>query len=293
MNSRPLTLVLLVSLILVACGDSGGDGGGSAAGAGGDDGGGSVAGAGGVDGGGSGVSPEGSENGVDAGGTDPATGTAEGLWKGTSSDVRTLTGVILDSGSYWIIYSEINGDSLAGLLSGSSDSAGGEFSSADARDQSYEGLGINTGTVAGNYAEGKSLDGTVTLGNLPPTTFNLDYDNHYDQAPSVAAIAGTYVGDALTDPWGGRTRGTITIGADGSLAYSDERGCTALSPSSISQSTNGHYFEVSLLLPTSSGRCYRIEDVIIGGVAVYDGATLVIVGSDESSSRRFAFAGTR
>ena len=65
--------------------------------------------------------------------TAPSAPSAEGLWIGSTNDSRSVTGLVLDDGTYWILYSVQHASSLtAGFVEGSGSSLGGSFSSSAA-----------------------------------------------------------------------------------------------------------------------------------------------------------------
>src|SRR3569832_1546317 len=61
----------------------------------------------------------------------PAATSAEGLWNGTTSTTRTVGGLVLNDGSYWVFYTAIgNPTVLAGLVQGTGTSNLGAFTSS-------------------------------------------------------------------------------------------------------------------------------------------------------------------
>lgn len=90
-------------------------------------------------------------------GTNPV-GNAEGFYNGTTSNGRSLTGLVLDDGSYWVLYSAQNNSAvMAGMIQGNSRAAAGTFTSADGRDFNFEGGGIGNLSIAGTYLTKQSL----------------------------------------------------------------------------------------------------------------------------------------
>src|SRR5665647_2276154 len=77
---------------------------------------------------------------------------AQGLWNGSTSTSRSVTGIVLDDGSYWLLYSIPNVSSLiAGFVQGAGTSLNGSFSSSDAIDFNLSGQGVNNATVSASY----------------------------------------------------------------------------------------------------------------------------------------------
>src|SRR5450759_4944261 len=128
----------------------------------------------------------------------PPVPSAEGLWIGSTSTSRSVTGIVLNDGTYWVLYSLPHVSALiAGVVQGTGASLNGSFSSSDGIDFNLEGQGINNATLSASYMAKKSLNGSVTYPNLNQAfTFTSSYNSDYDQTPSVSVIAGTYVGPA-------------------------------------------------------------------------------------------------
>ena len=75
--------------------------------------------------------------------TPPVAGSAEGLWTGITNLNRSLTGLVLSDGSYYVLYSGINNpNSIAGVVQGTGTSNSGVFTSSNAKDFNLEGLGV-------------------------------------------------------------------------------------------------------------------------------------------------------
>jgi hypothetical protein len=168
----------------------------------------------------------------------PPAGTAEGLWDGTTDSGRAVSGLVLDDDTYWFIYSvEGNSEVIAGVVQGQGSSNNGSFTSSNARDFNFEGLGINDATIQGNYAQKSSLDGTTSYPALSDTViFNLDYDASYEQSPSLS----TNVYDvSITFQGGSCANGTSTVSG---VAYLDSETNTVYSAALNGSRTNGFLF---------------------------------------------------
>lgn len=78
----------------------------------------------------------------------PTALSAEGRWTGTTSTGRAIVGLVLDDGSYWLLYSARgNPNVLAGLVEGTGTSHSGSFGSSNTRDFNLEGAGIRAATM--------------------------------------------------------------------------------------------------------------------------------------------------
>lgn len=78
------------------------------------------------------------------GGSVDTSGTAEGLWIGTTNTARNVAGLIFSDGSYWVLYTAINNPNvIAGLIQGTGTSANSVFQSSTARDYNLEDPSIS------------------------------------------------------------------------------------------------------------------------------------------------------
>lgn len=196
--------------------------------------------------------------------------TAEGLWLGTTSTARTVTGIVLDTGSFWFLYSLPNNSSIiAGGVQGTASFTGGTFSSSDARDFNLEGAGINNATIAGNYVVKQSLNGNITYPSLNQASgFNSVYDPAYELTPSLANIAGSYTGTASV--LGGTENATVTISQTGSLSGVGSSGCTF----------NG------TVAPRAKGNVYDVIVTFGGGVCSNGNSTVTGIGYFDAGAKR-------
>jgi hypothetical protein len=141
--------------------------------------------------------------------------TAEGLWDGKLANGANFSGVILDDGTYWFVYERSATDeTLAGVMQGTGVSSNGTYTSTAGIDINFGNHTMTAGSLSGTYAPQSSFAGTVVRGGAP-TTFTSNYVSDYDQPISLAAVAGTYSGLALTaiefNP------ATVTVTASGAL----------------------------------------------------------------------------
>ena len=128
--------------------------------------------------------------------TAPSTSPAEGLWTGTTDTNRTVTGIVLDDGVYWFLYSVVGDPSLiAGVVQGDSTSQNGALTSSNATDFSVERVIplILKATVDGTYTSKQSLNGRTVYQNnaQPQDTFTTTYDRDYELTSNINAVAGT------------------------------------------------------------------------------------------------------
>ncbi len=225
----------------------------------------------------------------DSGGGSTTTATAEGLWQGTTSDGRSIEGVVLDDGTYWFVYSSAgNSEVIGGAVQGNGRSNNGSFTSANGKDFNLEGLGVNNFTLAGSYVEKHSLSGTLTYAPSGSKTFTSSYDSDYDATPSLAALAGTYNGTAATAA--GADSVGATIAKSGALTGHGSGGCTF--KGTVAPHSHGNIFDISVTF--GGGTCANGTSTV-NGVLHYDAASTQInafaLNSDRSDG--FIFVGTK
>lgn len=207
----------------------------------------------------------------------PPAPTAEGLWIGSTSASRSLTAIVLDNGTYWVLYSIPHASSLiAGVVQGTGSSVNGSFSSSDGIDFNLEGQGFNSAAVAASYVSKQSFNGSVSDPGLNQSfTFTSSYNTDYDQSPSVSAIAGTYAGVASVA--GGDEAATMAVSAQGAVV-------------GTSLSGSGCQF-LGAAVPRAKGNLYDFSVVASGGGACASGTSAVAgIGYFDASAKRLYVA---
>jgi hypothetical protein len=212
----------------------------------------------------------------------PVATSAEGLWKGTTSNGRTIAGLVLNDGSYWFLYTAIgNSAVLGGAVQGHGSSSNGTFTSSDGLDFNFEGQGLNPFTLSGMYAQKSTLSGTVSFSG-GSFTVDTTYDAEYETAPSLTTIAGTYSGTAVSA--GGYDSAMVTIASSGAITGSSGGGCT-FSGTATPRST-GNAYDVSVTF--AGGTCSNGTDTVTG-VAHYDATDKRLISAALNSGRSNGF----
>lgn len=216
----------------------------------------------------------------------PTATSAEGLWTGATPTGRTVAGLVLDDGSYWVFYTAIdNPNALAGLVQGTGTSHSGSFGSSNTRDFNLEGAGIRAATMSGTYVQNKSFHGTIAYLNGDTGSFTSTYDADYEIAPNMNLVAGNYSGlraDSQTV--------SMTLGSAGTVSGSFTDGCTFAG--SFSPRAKGNVFNATVTF--GDGACSNGTDTV-DGVAFYDAATQRLYSAAFNSVRTnsFIFIGTK
>lgn len=216
----------------------------------------------------------------------PTATSAEGRWTGTTPTGRTVAGLVLEDGSYWIFYTARNNPHvLAGLIQGTDTSHSGSFGSSNTRDFNLEGAGIRTGTMRGSYVPNQSFQGTIAYLNGKTERVTSTYDADSESAPNLNLVAGIYTGLRADDH-----TVAVTVDAAGTLSGYASDGCTFAG--TVSPRATGHAFHVTM---TFEGGACRKGTETVTGVAFYDAATHRLYGAALNNARTtsFLFLGTK
>ncbi len=216
--------------------------------------------------------------------TPPPATTAEGLWSGTTSDFRTMTGVVLNSGAFWVIYSSPNNSAtVGGLIEGTGASLNGNFSSSDAKDFSMEGTGIVGATMSSSYVAKQTLNGSISYPTLNQvSTFVSTYNTAYDQTPSLATIAGTYTGSVFQVM--GTEGATVTVTSSGTLSGTGGTGCQFTG--TVAPDAHGNVYDLTVTF--GGGVCSNGTSTETG-VGYFNAAKKTFYGAALNSARTNGF----
>jgi hypothetical protein len=209
------------------------------------------------------------------GGGAVAVTSAQGLWNGSTSTSRSVTGIVLDDGTYWLLYSVPNVSALiAGFVQGTGTSLNGSFTSSDAIDFNVSGPGVSKATVSASFITRQSFNGSVSYPSAnAPLTFTSSYNPAYDQTPNLAAVAGNYLGVASVA--NSNEAVTLIISAQGVVAGTGAR-------------TGCQYG--GLLAPRTKGNLYDVALVIGGGGCASGTNAMTGIGYFDAGSKRLNLA---
>ncbi len=216
----------------------------------------------------------------------PTALSAGGRWMGATATGRTVAGLVLEDGSYWLFYmARDNPLVLAGLIQGTGTSHSGSFGSSNTRDFNLEGAGVRAATMRGSYVPNKSFDGTVAYVTGETESFTSTSDADAESAPNLTLVAGTYAGlraDNQTI--------TMTVDSTGTLSGHSSEGCTF--GGTLSPRARGNVFHVTVTF--EEGACHQGTETLTG-VALYDAATQRLYSAALNSARTtsYLFLGTK
>lgn len=213
---------------------------------------------------------------------------AEGLWIGSTNTNRTVTGIVLNDGVYWFLYSVVgNPTIIAGVVQGDSSSQNGTLTSSNAMDFSVE-RGIPptlTASINGNYTVKQSLNGTVSYQNTQDT-FTTTYDSDYELSPDINAVAGTYIGPVAVNE-----TAEVTVFSTGLISGKSQTSPACTITGSFSPRTQGNVFDVIITFGGQS-TCGNGSDTV-RGVAFFDAGTLYSAALNADRTNGVVFIGTK
>lgn len=218
----------------------------------------------------------------------PAATGANGIWTGTTNTGRSLAGVFLDDDTAWIFYTVAgNPNLLAGVAQGTFSVSGNTLTSSNLRDFNLEGAGVNDAQVNAMFTTGQTLSGAIRYSSSN-VGFNATYSPQFHQQTSLATVAGTYRGQAVTG--GGLDLGSFTVGPDGSFSGTTALNCRATG--TTTPRSSGYVYD---LVVTFQGGTCSIGTQTARGVAYLDLTTGRVWGAALNTGRTngVIFLGTR
>lgn len=208
-----------------------------------------------------------------------AASSAEGLYVGTTTTGRTVTGLVLDDGTYYMLYSPVGAPTaIAGVVQGTGTSTAGTFSSSNARDFNLEGLGVLSATVSASYVAKQSLNGTVSYSPSSTTSFSGTYSANYEAVPSLTTLAGTFAGQVASSA--GVENASVTISSAGAISGSGASGCAV--SGSATPRARGNVFNISL---TFGGAPCLFANETLAGIAYFDSAAKRLYAAAPNAGR--------
>jgi hypothetical protein len=202
-------------------------------------------------------------------------------------------GIVLDDGSYWLLYSAPNVTGLtAGFVQGTGTSLNGSFSSSDAIDFNFSGHGVNSATVSASYTVKQSFNGTVSYANLSaPLVFTSSYNPDYDQTPNLTTVAGDYL-LGIASVANSNELVTFIISAQGVVAGTGTTsGCQY--GGLVKPRTQGNVYDVSLLI--SGVACATGSNTVVTGIGYFDASSkrLYLAALNKSRTLGMSFTGIK
>ena len=212
---------------------------------------------------------------------------SEGIWVGTTNAGQYIEGVVLDDGTYYLLYSDTSVSYIAGVVQGSSSMNGTSFSSSNAKDFNIEGAGVLSASVSGTIAAENTFNGSITY-NDGDVTFTSTYSDDYDVTPFLSVLAGDFSGEVAFSQ--GFESANISISPDGSITGVGSSGC-ALTGTTYAR-TSGNVYNVSI---TFSGAPCFFANQTLEGIIYYNSTENYIYSITPNSNRTdgVLFVGTK
>ena len=206
--------------------------------------------------------------------------TAEGLWNGNTNTARTVTGLVLNDGTFYFLYSPANQPLLiGGVVQGTGTSTNGAFTSDNARDFNLEGAGVLPATISGNYVARQTLGGNITYTPSSNTvTFNTTFDASYDITPTLAAVAGIYPGRVASSQ--GVENAVLTVSPTGAISGTGDSGCTV--SGTVAPRTSGNVYNASIVFGPAP--CFFANQTL-NGIAYYKASVRALYATAPNANR--------
>jgi hypothetical protein len=209
----------------------------------------------------------------------PRANTTEGLWTGSTGNNRGMTGLVLDDGTYYFLYTaEGNRSVIAGVVQGNSLATGNDLTSSNAKDFNLEGEGILSATVSATVSSNRSLIGEVHYLDGFNNSFTASYNSAYDHIPSLEELSGTFSGPVAFSL--GQESADITIAQNGTISGLGASGCRV--GGLVYPRSSGNVFNLSLDFGGSP--CYFAYQNFIG-IVYFDSANQRIYAIAPNANR--------
>lgn len=202
---------------------------------------------------------------------------AEGFWSGPTSTGFTANLVILETGESWGIYT--SGNTIFGALYGQTSTSGNNVSGSGTDFDL-----VNRTSTASSFSGSVSPKSSLSVRTSSGTTFSGAYSAAYDTPASLAALAGTFTGTAVT----ANTKPTtvqVTVSASGAITLPATNGCSATG-TATPRPTGKNVFNISV---TFSGACALGSGTTTNGVGYYDASSKRLLGLALNTSKSDGF----
>lgn len=213
--------------------------------------------------------------------------TVEGYWTGTTSDLRTVYGLMLNDKTFWVLYSLPNNSQIiAGGVQGNYNASNGTLTSSNSKDYNFEGAGVSSNTVSATYTPKQKLNGTIAFRTMT-STFTSQYNADYEKTATLASIVGNYTGKSSASA---TEVLTLNLASTGALTGSGTSGCSF--SGTVSPRSKGNVYDVSAKF---NGSPCAAGYGSVSGIIYYDAASKRLYSAmlDSGRSSGFIFLGTK
>jgi len=204
---------------------------------------------------------------------------AEGLYEGYTSSGRYITGIILDDGTFYVLYSIPSSYYyIGGVIQGDVYTNEKFIYSTNAKDFNLEGLGVMQATLSGTFTPKQTISGTLSYTYGEQVDFTASYNNYYELTPSINNITGTYTGTIAFSL--GYENVSINIFSNGAVSGYGSSGCSVAGY--ITPRSSGNVYDISVNF--GGYPCYFSYQTM-NGVVFYDSSTRGLYAALPNSSR--------
>lgn len=224
---------------------------------------------------------------------DPAavTAAAAGVWAGTTSTNREVTALVTSDGSYYLLYSGVGKPAaIAGFVQGTATVSDRSFTSADGLDFNLESVPAPAATAAaveGDVLWRSRFGGTIRPGTAAAVTFQATPHASSGTAPTLAALAGGYPGEA-TFLYGTRPA-KFTVTAAGAVS-GEINSCTITGTATPRSDVNAFDLTIVFGGPPCAA---PLPGMSFHGIAHYADGRLLAAVRNSAVRQGIVFSGTR
>ncbi|WP_439589502.1 hypothetical protein [Hydrogenophaga sp.] len=211
---------------------------------------------------------------------------------GAGPTLRDVSTLILDNGRVYSLYSGPAGGpatGIAGAVVGNGVTTGNTFTASPTRDFNFEApASVTIGSLSASFTPRSSISGTVS-GSVPSVAFTGTYSPAYENAPSLAALAGTYAGDVgITGT--GSEGADVVVAPDGTVTALSDNGCNLSGTTTLHAS--GNVYDVTI---TVGAGCIPSlpPGTVFTGHAYLNGNVLHSIVMNPGLTEGLIFSGTR
>lgn len=218
----------------------------------------------------------------------PVAAAAAGIWEGSTASGRKLAGVLLDNGTFWMLYSKPNNSaSVAGMLAGAGSTSNNKYGSTQGYDFNFEGSGLHDTIMSATVVPQTSLNGSISqLGTEQNVSFTTGYNAVFEQAPSLSEVAGSFTGIGFQRDFSQLE--SMRIGSDGAISSGVFSSCKISGSIAPRSNVSAYNFSVTF----GAAPCHK-PNTTVTGIAYYDKAARSFFAISISSAHNdgYIFAG--
>lgn len=214
----------------------------------------------------------------------PKPATAEGLWSGKNSDGLDLAVGVLENGETWGTVAEDG--VIIGAIYANTTSSGTTLSGSGSN------FVFGTGVVAPVTYTGTFIEKTtIRTANSSGGTFSGTYISAYDEPASLAAAAGTYVGNGIAT--GSNPQAiAVSLSPTGAFTTSSSLGCSALGQANP-RTSGKNIFNITVTF--SGTNCALGNGAVVTGIAYFDSISkrLLVAALNPAKTGGFIYTGQK